>query len=218
MKMGILKYTKTVLFYLLLLIPYFSWSQESVDIQAESWGQLQHEKVTDAIPKKNWSSINIKNFGKIDEQYFRGAQPKNQDYADLAALGIKTVINLTDSDTAPNEKVMLQKAGMKYYQIPMDSHTPPTDSQLVEFLRLVNDRESYPVYVHCAAGKHRTGVMTAIYRMTKHKWTADQAYKEMQKYKFGLSFFHRKLKNYIYDYYRELTRASRTPPLSQAHN
>ncbi|HSE40262.1 MAG TPA: dual specificity protein phosphatase family protein [Acidobacteriota bacterium] len=217
MIMGILKYTKTVLFFLLLLIPYFSWSEESVDGHAESWGQIQHEKVSAEIPKKNWSSIKVKNFGRIDEQYFRGAQPKNHDYEDLAALGIKTVITLTNSDTDPNEKVMVENAGMKYYQIPMDSHTPPADSQLAEFLRLVNDPESYPVYVHCAAGKHRTGVMTAIYRMTKYRWTADQAYKEMKKYKFGLSFFHPKLKKYIYDYYRELTRASRTPS-SQAPN
>jgi protein tyrosine/serine phosphatase len=218
MIMGILKYTKTVLFYLLLLIPYFSWSEESINNHAESWDQIQHEKVSDAIPRKNWSSIKIKNFGKIDEQYFRGAQPKNHDYEDLAALGIKTVISLTNTDTDPNEKVMVEKAGMKYYQISMESHTPPTDSQLAEFLRLANDPESYPVYVHCAAGKHRTGVMTAIYRMTKHRWTADQAYKEMQKYKFGLSIFHIKLRNYIYDYYRKLTGASKTLSPGQAPN
>ena len=218
MKMAIFRYTKTILFCLLLLIPYFSWSDESLDSHAQSGGQIQQEKVSDAIPKKKWSSIKIKNFGKIDEQYFRGAQPKNHDYEDLAALGIKTVITLTNFDTDPKEKVLVEKAGMKYYQIPMDSHTPPTDSQLAEFLRRVNDPESYPVYVHCAEGKHRTGVMTAIYRMTKHRWTADQAYKEMQKYKFGLSFFHPKLKNYIYDYYRELTRAYRSPSPSQAPN
>ena len=89
--------------------------------------------------------MKIQTFGKIDEQYFRGARPKNKDYEDLAALGIKTVITLTSTDTDPNEKVMVEKAGMKYYQIPMDSHTPPTDSQLAEFLSLVNDPESYPV-------------------------------------------------------------------------
>ena len=218
MIMGIFKYTKTVLFFLMLLFPYFSWSDESVDSHTQSWGEIQQEKVSDAIPKKNWSSIKIKNFGRIDEQYFRGAQPKNHDYEDLAALGIKTVITLTNSDTDPDEKEMVEKAGMKYYQIGMDSHTPPADSQVAEFLRLVNDPVSQPVYVHCAAGKHRTGVMTAIYRMTKHKWTADQAYKEMQKYEFGLAVFHSKLKRFVYDYYRELTRSSITPSPGQAPN
>ena len=139
----------------------------------------------------------------VDEQYFRGAQPKNHDYEDLAALGIKTVITLTSTDTDPNEKATVEKVGMKYHQIPMDSHTPPTDSQLEEFLRLVNDPASGPFYVHCAAGEHRTGVMTAIYRITKHRWNADEAYREMKTYKFGPSLFHRKLKNYVYNYYRE---------------
>jgi hypothetical protein len=63
---------------LLLLIPYFSWSGESVDSHAENWGQIQHENVRDAIPKKNWSSVKIKIFRKIDEQYFRGAQTDSQ--------------------------------------------------------------------------------------------------------------------------------------------
>lgn len=140
----------------------------------------------------------------VDEQYFRGAQPRNDDYEALAAYGIKTVINLTSTEADPNEKVAVEKAGMKYHQIPMDSHTPPTDSQLEEFLSIVNDSASRPVYIHCVEGKHRTGLMTAIYRITKHSWNADEAYREMKTYKFGPSLFHRKLKNYVYNYYREL--------------
>jgi protein tyrosine/serine phosphatase len=153
-------------------------------------------------------AIKIDNFGRIDDHYFRGAQPKNHDYEDLARFGIKSVITLTNSDTDPNEEAIVKKSGMKYYQIPMESHTPPTASELAEFLTIVNDPANQPVYVHCAAGKHRTGIMTAIYRLTKHRWTADQAYKEMQKYKFGLALFHPKLKNFVYDYYEQL---SQTP-------
>ena len=197
-----------LLLFLLLLIPYCSWSEKP---SVESYCLIQQPNVSEATPTKNWSSITIKNFGRIDNQYYRGGQPKDHDYEHLAALGITTVITLTGTDTDPNEKVMVERAGMKYCNIPMDSHNPPADYQVAEFLRIVNDPGSQPVYVHCAAGKHRTGVMTAIYRITKHRWTADQAYKEMKKYKFGPSLFHRKLKNYVYDYYRELTGPSRAP-------
>jgi hypothetical protein len=44
------------------------------------------------------SSIRIDNFGRVNDQYYRGAHPKGHDYADLAALGIKTLIDLTDGD------------------------------------------------------------------------------------------------------------------------
>ena len=169
---------------------------------------------TESVEKQ--STVKVDNFGRIDDHYYRGAQPENRDYKDLAALGIKTVITLTSDDTEPDEKAMVEKAGMNYHQIPMDSHIPPTPSQLAEFLRIVNDPASQPVYVHCAAGKHRTGVMTAIYRLNKYGWTADQAYKEMKQYKFGLSIFHPKLKSFVYDYYQKLTRTPTAPELAIA--
>ena len=52
---------------------------------------------------QNFSAVKIKNFGQMDERFYRGAQPKEKDYKDLAALGIKTVIDLTE-DPKPYER------------------------------------------------------------------------------------------------------------------
>ncbi len=41
--------------------------------------------------------IHIDNFGRVDDTYYRGAQPDGRDYDDLAALGVKTVIDLTQN-------------------------------------------------------------------------------------------------------------------------
>jgi hypothetical protein len=65
------------------------------------------------------STIRIDNFGRVDSMYYRGAQPQGRDYADLAALGVKTMINLTSDDAEPNEQSMAEQAGMKYFQIPI---------------------------------------------------------------------------------------------------
>src|SRR5436853_64467 len=47
--------------------------------------------------------IQIENFGQINSNYYRGAQPQSSDYAQLAALGVKSVIDLTqDHWTAEN--------------------------------------------------------------------------------------------------------------------
>ena len=146
------------------------------------------------------SSVHIDNFGRIDANYYRGAQPQGRDYADLAALGIKTVINLTSDDASPDEKGMVEKAGMKYLQIPMTTHAIPTAAQLAEFLKVVNDSASQPVYVHCVGGKHRTGVMTAAYRISHDGWTSDQAFKEMKQFKFGADFLHAEFKQFVYGY------------------
>jgi len=149
------------------------------------------------------SKIHIDNFGRVDSQYYRGAQPEGRDYADLAALGVKTIINLTSDDLEPNEEAMAGQAGLKYVQIPMTTHEPPTTAQMAQFFKIVNDPASQPVYVHCVGGRHRTGVMTAAYRMSQDGWTADQAFKEMKQYKFGADFLHSEFKKYVYGYSAE---------------
>ncbi len=146
------------------------------------------------------SKIHIDNFGRVDPTYYRGAQPQGHDYADLAALGVKTVINLTSDDAQTNEPAMTKQAGMKYFQIPMTTSVPPTSAQLAQFFKIVNDPANQPVYVHCVGGRHRTGVMTAAYRMTQDGWTADQAFKEMKQYKFGMDFLHPEFKKFVYAY------------------
>jgi protein tyrosine phosphatase (PTP) superfamily phosphohydrolase (DUF442 family) len=145
-------------------------------------------------------AIRIDNFGRVDASLYRGAQPEGRDYADLKALGVKTIVNLTSDDAQQDEKSMTESAGMSYFQIPMTTHTPPTTAQLSEFLRIVNDPANQPVYVHCVGGRHRTGVMTATYRMTHEGWTADQAFKEMKQYKFGADMLHPEFKDFVYHY------------------
>ena len=152
------------------------------------------------------SRVRIDNFGRVDPTYFRGAQPEGRDYADLATLGVKTIINLTSDDAQASEQAMAGQAGLKYFQIPMSTHEPPTPAQLAEFLKIVNDPASQPVYVHCVGGRHRTGVMTAAYRITQDGWTSDRAFQEMKQYKFGADFLHPEFKKFVYGYTAQLAR------------
>jgi uncharacterized protein (TIGR01244 family) len=146
------------------------------------------------------SQIAIDNFGQIDDHYYRGAQPEGDDYAALAALGIKTVIDL-QADGSSAEQGFVEAAGMRYHRIPMTTRVAPTDKEIAEFMRVVNDPASQPVYVHCAGGRHRTGVMTAVYRMSHDGWTADKAFDEMKHFKFGADFLHPEFKRFVYAYH-----------------
>ena len=89
---------------------------------------------------------------------------------------------------------------MKFHRIPMNTHVAPTADQIATFLQVVNATENQPVYVHCAGGRHRTGVMTAIYRMTTLSWTAEKAFEEMKQFKFGADFLHPEFKKFVYAY------------------
>ncbi len=145
-------------------------------------------------------AVDIENFGQINERYYRGAQPDQEGFAQLKSLGVKTVIDLRE-DNKPEAAGWVRGLGMQYFNIPLSSRRPATDEQTAYFLKLVNDPNNWPVYVHCAGGRHRTGEMTAIYRITNDGWMADQAYQEMKKYKWYSTGGHGPLKDYVYDYY-----------------
>lgn len=147
------------------------------------------------------AQIRIDNFARVSDTYFRGAQPVGQDYADLAALGVKTIINLTSDEDGPaDEQRAVEKAGMHYVHIPMSTRRAPTEKELTAFFAVVNDEASGPVYVHCVGGRHRTGVMTAVYRMNKDGISGEQAFKEMKQYKYGPDFLHPEFKQFVYGY------------------
>src|ERR1043165_9137841 len=84
------------------------------------------------------AKIQIKNFGCINENYFRGAQPQAKDYADLAALGVKTVLDLEQEGEA-NEPKLVEAAGMKFYRIKMNTQDKPNREQVAAFLKIVNN-------------------------------------------------------------------------------
>src|SRR3982751_4127618 len=66
----------------------------------------------------SFSNIKIKNFGQMDERFYRGAQPKTEDYQALKALGITTVIDL-QAEPKDYEKSTVESLGMRYVNIPM---------------------------------------------------------------------------------------------------
>jgi protein tyrosine/serine phosphatase len=149
------------------------------------------------------SAITIDNFGKVDDAYYRGGQPDRDEYGELSKLGVKTVIDL-QADGHEKEKSLVEHAGMAYYRIPLTTRERPSDAAVKTFLSIVDDPSKQPVYVHCAGGQHRTGVMTAVYRMTKYGWNEDKAYDEMKQYKFETFIGHPQLRSFVHDFYEKL--------------
>ena len=145
------------------------------------------------------SSVTIKNFGQMDERFFRGAQPKEDKYRELAALGIKTVIDLRE-DTEAYSKTQAEAAGLVYVNIPMIAKKYPESSQVEQFMKLVDDPSTGKFYVHCAGGRHRTGAMGAVYRFNHYNWNFDQVYAEMKKYDFYTRWGHGDFKKFVQDY------------------
>lgn len=146
--------------------------------------------------------ISIENFGKVNDNYYRGAQPNQEEFAQLKRLGIKTVIDLR-KDSVAEAPEWVRAAGMQYFNIPLRASRAATEEQTAYFLSLVNDSANWPVYVHCKGGRHRTGALTAVYRITRDHWTADRAFQEMKEYDFNNGLFGGPgaQKKFVYSFY-----------------
>lgn len=164
---------------------------------------------------KAFPNVNIKNFGQMDERYYRGGQPEKSDYQALKDLGVTTVVDLRN-DSMDYEKPEVEALGMKYVNIPMSAWRTPRDSDVETFLKLLNDPATGTVYVHCKAGKHRTGLTAAVYRFTKYGWDYDKAYKEMKNYNYTSWPVHYAIKAYVRDYFEKAEKQQAVIPVVAA--
>jgi tyrosine-protein phosphatase SIW14 len=116
---------------------------------------------------------------------------------------IKTVINLMHENPDPllpqnfwnkkpleTESAVCAEAGADFRLLTFDAfprELPPGQRPQVidNYLKLLDDPAIYPVLIHCAAGLHRTGELTAIYRMEYEGWSKAAATREMRGNGFG---------------------------------
>lgn len=149
----------------------------------------------------DFPNIYIKNFGKMDDRFYRGAQPLNYNvYQQLYDLGVNTIINLRDNPD-PKEAQYARSVGLRFVNIPIVGGSPPSLGQVGQFLTLLNNPETGTVFVHCKGGRHRTGAIGAVYRMDKYDWTYNMVYKEMKDFGFYSSWGFGDIKQFVKDYY-----------------
>jgi protein tyrosine phosphatase (PTP) superfamily phosphohydrolase (DUF442 family) len=167
-------------------------------------------------PQQDYSQPNIKNFGQMDERFFRGAEPKRlEDFEALKALGVSTIIDL-QAKPEPEERGWVESLGMRYVNIPMIEKKYPRPEHVTEFMKTVDDPSTGKFFVHCAGGRHRTGAMGAVYRYEKYGWGFDQVYAEMKKFDFYTSWGHGAFKDFVEDYSTQMQARAATADASKA--
>ena len=134
----------------------------------------------------------VKNFGKVSKDLWRGAQPTVNGFRNLASAGVKTVISLRADHDDYDDFSKLGGTDLKYIRIPMHAWNPDK-AELVLLMKVIDkvlkDPESSPVFIHCAAGRDRTGYSVATYRMVFEGWPSDDAIQEMFDYRFDTYWF-----------------------------
>jgi protein tyrosine/serine phosphatase len=122
----------------------------------------------------------LRNFAKVSDVLYRGAQPTQEGFRTLKAMGVKTVINLR---AAHSDRDKLAGTGLNYVHIRAKAWHPETEDVL-KALRVILDPANQPVFVHCQHGADRTGMIIASYRMVEQGWKREEAAKELPNFHF----------------------------------
>jgi len=139
-----------------------------------------------------------------DGKLYRSGQLTSSGFVEtVKRYGIKTVVNLQQEAKDPflpgswqgkpqvYESDLCESLGVAYVQLDggvLDHPDLPAGSRplvIDQFFALVDNEKSWPILIHCKAGLHRTGLVTAVYRMEYNKWSQREAVEELKANGFG---------------------------------
>ncbi len=133
---------------------------------------------------------------------YRVGQPSKLGLRYLAwRYGVKTIVSAQTFDiplcqglydpfqpSGPRETEVARQLNLKHVQWPMgtEANWPfPTPWQFEAFFELMDDPENHPAAIHCAGGKHRTGSLSALFRLEYDRWPVEEVLREMYAFDFG---------------------------------
>jgi tyrosine-protein phosphatase SIW14 len=141
----------------------------------------------------------LKNFQEVEASLYRGAQPTDEGFRELAKLGVHTVVDLRGSGgRSSKEARIVAELGMQYVNVPLDGFKAPTPEQVSKLLGILENQSGGPVFVHCRRGADRTGTILALYRIEHDHWGNEKALGEAKTMKMASS--ERLMRNLILDY------------------
>lgn len=135
-----------------------------------------------------WTS-GVPNLDTVDGRLMRGGQPTREGWMHLRAEGVSTVITLHTAAEASD--AYAESIGLRVLHFDMapgsaaDVFGAPDLETLHEVVEAIDTALGVGgVYVHCAHGQDRTGLVVGAWRVWHDRWTWAQAYAEARAHHF----------------------------------
>jgi len=167
-------------------------------------------------------------------RFYRSGQMTADGFRDaVRRFHVRTVINLQQENKDPFmpvawlgkptvlESDLCKALGVRYVSLEGGELLSDEDAAvrrpavIDEYLRILDAPDAYPVLVHCLAGLHRTGLMTAIYRMEYEGWSRAEAVRELRANGFG-TFACTTDDRYVMQYVQKYRKGVRAVPTAAA--
>ncbi len=123
-------------------------------------------------------------FAEVESRaLYRGGMPTADNIRNLRQEnGIRTIVNLTDEKNSSEEKQMLQAAsrlGMRFFRVKMPGDGLADFASLDMAADALANKDNWPVFFHCAAGKQRSNAALAAYRLKYCGYSLDKVFAEL---------------------------------------
>ncbi len=126
----------------------------------------------------------MSSFKRLDDEFFIGPQPTEQDLQDAKKQGIKTVIDFRmPSETATSNAELTKSQGLTYVNIPVNKAALSTD-QIGALDRAMKDNAG-PFLLHCATGA-RAALLLSLSKAKQLGWSPEQTFSEATRMGFDL--------------------------------
>jgi protein tyrosine/serine phosphatase len=133
----------------------------------------------------------IRNFHQVDADLYRGGHPRCSGYAKLAALGIRTIVDLQGgtkgslTDCEAHRRLRSFPFRIISFRINfLQTAITGVSSENLRRLFASMERAPKPMFVTCKLGDDRTGLVVALYRIKRREMSFDEARREALRYDF----------------------------------
>ena len=159
------------------------------------------------IDDKATNDLSIKDICAIDDKLWIGRAPGKASYGSkekaydfdsnallrdiefLSKSGVDTIIDFRNPKYESSECIDAEReaceiisrrnnTNINYISIPLDSAIVPTDAELQTFFDAIQNSKR-KVYIHCHAGKDRTGIMASCYLAKQYKMEQEDIFKKI---------------------------------------
>lgn len=150
--------------------------------------------------EENPFGVPIPNFAQVTKTIYRGALPDEEGYRGLVErVGVGRVCSIIEHEVRADRERALSAGIKEWRHIAFSDREAPAAERVREWLDYIRTSDTHgALFTHCRGGRHRTGMLIGVYRVTDCGWTKEQAFGEMQKYGWYSALGHRPLRDWFF--------------------
>lgn len=126
-------------------------------------------------------------YKQLDDKFFIGPQPAEEDLEEAKRQGIRAVIDVRlPTETATSNADLVERSGLYYINIPVNKAALSAE-QIDAFDAVIRQGDG-PYLVHCATGT-RAAMLLALSRARQQGWSAHRAFQEAEAMGYNLQSY-----------------------------